>query len=274
MGFDKEKRIHQRISTDLGSIIQVRGKDGTDWKESTIVTSISRAGAGFDLSRECVIGRLVAMALPMPAELRAYDHDEELYSVYGIVQHCTPVRIDGVDRFHIGVGFVGKEMPESYAANPEQNYRITGSLPDGLWTIAEIEKEFVRRRETRFASEFNVSLALLKPERRKVERETTVSRNVSASGLGVASDLEAVVGDRVKVTCKSVDFYSMAIVRNRSFPPNGKPTLHLQFVDKTFPLEKLLLKSEKPAPDKRPEAQTGIELFDPTYQFQDVEVAD
>ena len=61
--------------------------------------------------------------MPLPANLRSYDQDKELYRVWGLVQHCNEVKTEDADGFQVGVAFVGKNPPESYAIDPATNYR-------------------------------------------------------------------------------------------------------------------------------------------------------
>ena len=76
-----DPRIESRIFSDLAAIIQVTEKNGHTWKELADISTVSRNGAGFTLSRPCVVGRLINIVLPLPPELRAYDVNEELYPV-------------------------------------------------------------------------------------------------------------------------------------------------------------------------------------------------
>ena len=73
-----ENRRVPRVSTELKTIVQVKESLEESWKEITAVTTVSRNGAGFTLSRKCEVGRLVSLVLPMPDELRAYNRSEEL----------------------------------------------------------------------------------------------------------------------------------------------------------------------------------------------------
>src|SRR5688572_1434847 len=111
-----DPRIEFRANADLSAVIQVREKDQT-WKEIVKISTVSRNGAGFSMSRPCVVGRLITLVLPLPREYRAYDHEKDLYPVMAIVQHCNESM--GEEKvFNLGVGFVGKSIPESFKADP------------------------------------------------------------------------------------------------------------------------------------------------------------
>jgi len=242
-----DERRADRVSTELKTIVQVKEGDGETWKEVTRVTTVSRNGAGFSMSRPVTVGRIVTLVMPLAPELRAYDTNTELYPVLGIVQYCNAGMVDGKDVHHVGVGFIGKNVPESFKSDPRQSYRITGMGKDGLWTIAEADTAFKARRHPRFWLAVDVTLTVIRKENRTVDKEDTVTQNVAASGLSVLSSLEAEVGDKVKVAFRSLDFFAVAIVRNRKQKKDQMPTLHLEFVDALFPVDKLITVPEHPS---------------------------
>jgi hypothetical protein len=73
-----------------------------------------------------------------------------------------------------------------------------------------------------------------------IAREDTFTKNISGGGVSVACSLMAGVGDKVKFACKEIDFYAVALVRNRKVGANEGPTLHLQFIDTELPVEKVI----------------------------------
>lgn len=262
-----DRRSSNRKTTEIKAIVQVKSSDGSSWKEITKLTTVSRSGASFLLARDCTVGRLITLVVPMPTDLRAYDHDEKLYAILAIVQHSTVVPAVDSDTYHIGVGFIGNRIPASYTVNPEQNYRLTGASRDGLWTVTEVEKRFITRREPRFPYAADVSLSLLKKSEKTVQRETTVTRDISCSGVSVESDLDADIGDRIKVACKAVDFYSMATVRNHLQRSDGKHTIHLEFDDSKFPIDKITAERRHDEPH-----QKGFQALLTNDEYTEVEV--
>ena len=236
---EPEYRKVERASTELRTIVQVRESEEVSWKEITSVTTVSRSGAGFNLSRACAVGRLITLVMPMPTELRAYDHNETLYPVMGLVQYCNETTIEDQTVYHVGVGFVGKQKPESFKADPRQNYRICGMKKDGLWQVTESDTQFKPRKSPRYWLAVDVVISLLKKEKDSIAKEKTVTKNISASGLSVLCSLDAKVGDRVKVASKEHDFYAIAVVRNRKEVDDQPPTLHLEFIDAKFPMKKI-----------------------------------
>lgn len=234
-----ETRKDIRIVTELESMVHGFDEDDEAWKEFTTVLNISKSGAGFSLPRPCRVGRLVKLTTPMPSELRAFDHTEKLYTVVGLVQYCQPIESQDGDLYNIGVAFVGRNFPESYFADPAQSYRIDGTDAAGMWTVTEAEREFATRRHARFRSQLKVTISLIKKHRSSAStREETITHDISATGACVFCSLDAQVGERVKFGNKAHNFYAIAVVRNRG-RRNNRPTLHLEFIDATYPLKKL-----------------------------------
>ena len=234
-----ENRQAARVPVELKTVVQVKESDEETWKEVITVTTISRSGASFMLSRPCAVAKLVALVLPMPPELRAYDHHAEVYPVMGLVQYCNESTVDDVTKYHVGVAFIGKQVPDSYKADPRQSYMISGMDAEGLWRITEAESTFKTRGHSRFWLAIDVSLTLIGKEKGNTVKEDAVTQNVSARGASVKCSLQAVAGDKVKFACKALDFYAIALVRNRKQPADAPATLHLEFIDDQFPIDKI-----------------------------------
>jgi hypothetical protein len=235
-----ESRNAQRQKSALKTLVKVRESDNEIWKEVTDVTTVSKNGAGFDLTRPCAVGRLITLVLPMPRELRVYDHEEKLYPVMGLVQYCNEGQENGEPVYHVGVGFIGKIVPGSFRINPLQSYRITGMSSEGLWTVTEVETPFTVRRDPRFWVSIDVSVTVLQKEKRTSKKENAVTQNIGAGGAAVVCELEAQPGDMVKFGCKAFDFFTMATVRMRKERKNLPPTLHLEFIENRFPVDKIV----------------------------------
>lgn len=221
----------------------VKGKEGDEnWKDVAEVVSVSASGAGFYIDRECRVGGLVSLLLPMETELRFYDKDAELYRVWGLVQHCSKrTNEDGEVNYHVGVAFTGKHPPESYRTDPMQNYRICGMGQDGLWRIEEAKAPFKTRQHMRYWKAFDVYLALADGNRTTATGERTTTENISKSGAAVISTLDVNVGDRVKFISEQYDFSGLAVICNRQVGEDKRTRLHLQFVGNSFPIETLKL---------------------------------
>ena len=233
-------RSIDRASTSLKAIIQIRESHTNAWKEVSRVTSASGNGLGLTLSRPYPVGRLVNLVLPMPRELRAYDREEDLYQINGIIQYCNSGLADGRNVYHIGIGLIGKDVPESFESDPQQNYRISGMTKSGFWAITEAATEFKVRKNLRYWLTIPVTLALIHREDEGMQREETFTKNVSSSGVAVSSRLNARVGDRLRFACSSLDFHAIAVVRNRGEDVGSFTTLNLEFDGHQFPMERVM----------------------------------
>ena len=236
-----EKRKSSRHQTKISSVILFRESEDEGWEEITEITTASRNGAGFTVSRECQVGRLVSLMMQMPRELRLYDHDEEVYLMLGIVQNCYETTLNEMPCFHVGVAFIGKQIPDSFIENPMQCYRILGMTPEGLWESVESAKQFKPRKQSRFWRRFNVTVARRDWEKRTRTKVDVVSRDISAGGMSVWGPLDAHIGEKVKISCPEHDFYAIAIVRNRTEneADENKSSVHFEFLGTEFPMEKI-----------------------------------
>lgn len=233
------KKVTQ-IPSPPRSSVYVKESAESSWSEAIDVTVMSRFGAGFDLSRECRVGSLILLDIALPAEFRAFDQDKELYSVVALVQHCDERVIGNKRVYHISVMFVGKNFPDSYRADPQQAYRLSGSAGHGLWNISECSNHYKSRRYPRFGLKLEVEIGLIQRDKRAVIKEQTVTRDICAAGVSVISTLDAKVGDKVKFACPQIDFYAIAIIVKRRTLFGIQDTLHLKFVDDKFPIKRVL----------------------------------
>ena len=181
----------------------------------------------------------MSLMLPMPREMRLYDLDDQIYQIVGIVQYCHASAAGGPAIYDVGLGFVGKNVPETYNADPMQSYRASGTSTDGLWRIVAVNSEFKTREAARLSIPLNVTISYTNRLTHVADKQPTQARDISATGASVVCWLGADIGDRVKFACDEYNFYAFAIVRGRKEHYNGPPTLHLEFVDARFPVEKL-----------------------------------
>jgi hypothetical protein len=222
---------------DVALIVKGFDQDGNSWKEIADLLTHTSAGATFYMPRKSQVGRLVSMMLPLPAHLRLFDHDKEYYRVWGLVQHCQKAKLDEDDSYHLGVAFIGKTPPESYDANPEQNYCISGMNEDGFWTVTKSESDYKARKDMRYWESIGLYLALINEKKETINGERTTTENISRSGAAVFSKLDLNAGDRVKFISEAYDFSGLAVVCNKKLGKDGKTRLHLNFVENSFPIE-------------------------------------
>src|SRR4051812_14090657 len=121
MAMSKErnwKRIRDRLALQLP--VRVRGRESVDheWMEITRLMNVTPFGAGFMLKRPTEKGRLLHMTIPMPRQLRVFDHVEDQYRIWAIVRYMKPDVSERGIGFIVGVAFIGKRAPDSYEKEP------------------------------------------------------------------------------------------------------------------------------------------------------------
>lgn len=248
-----DRRLSKRSSLLVSADVKAKESKDSFWKETTELISVSRMGAGFYLENKCEVGRLISLMIPMPTQLRCYDFEKELYRVWGLVQHCSQISSgDTGARYHVGVAFAGKDSPQSYNENPMQSYRISGMNENGTWRIVEAKTDFVIRRHPRHWVSFPALLSAFDENDKLMMDENARTENVSLSGAAVFSNININIGDSVTFDSIEHNFSSLAVVRNRQAPESEheQAKLHLEFINDTFPVEKLLLAQETEAFDE------------------------
>ncbi len=114
------KRIRERLELKLPIRVRCREAVGVEWTEITRLIDVTPFGAGFTLKRPIEKGRLLHMTIPMPRQLRVFDHVEDQYRVWALVRYVKPAAAPGnnIPLFEVGVAFIGKHPPRSYEENP------------------------------------------------------------------------------------------------------------------------------------------------------------
>ena len=79
------KRIRERLALPLPVRVRCRESPDFEWIEMTRLMNVTPFGAGFTLRRPTEKGRLLHMTIPMPRQLRVFDHVEDQYRVWAIV---------------------------------------------------------------------------------------------------------------------------------------------------------------------------------------------
>ncbi|PYS89078.1 MAG: hypothetical protein DMF62_08255 [Acidobacteria bacterium] len=237
--------IENSESESIIAVVSGVSADGEDWKEDAEVLNYASNGFGFYLDRECGVGNLVSITMQMPPHLRCYDHDEEFYRVWGIIQNCSAISGDGSHLYQIAAAFIGREPPDSYGEDPLQNYRICGVTGEGLWKVTESNSKFVQRQELRYWHKVELYLVLVGEKRGTLGGERILTENVSKTGAALITNLQLNVTDRIKLISEEFDFSSHATVCNVESLDDGKMRAHLKFIDGQFPVEKLRTERRK-----------------------------
>lgn len=81
------KRIRERLPLHLP--VRVRGRETPtfEWNEITRLINVTPFGAAFQLKHPTEKGRLLHMTIPMPRQLRVFDHVEDQYRVWAVVRY-------------------------------------------------------------------------------------------------------------------------------------------------------------------------------------------
>ena len=238
----KERRARERLKLALPARVQVREDAETEWTEMTRLHDLTPFGVSFSLTRLVDVGRLVRLTLPMPRQLRCFDHVEDQYRVYALVRF---MRVDfpagaSEPSVKLGVAFIGKRAPDSYQLDPKRRYEVFEPEADGgLWKLLEpspIVGQTVKK-ETRLNMPVEVTVELYDERWNITAREETVTENISRRGAAVYTSLRAERGSFVRLTSARYKTSAFAVVRAHRTGSDGIPRLHVEFMDQEWPLE-------------------------------------
>ena len=236
------KRIRERLELKLPVRVRCRETADMDWSEVTRLIDVTPFGAGFTLKRPIEKGRLLHMTIPMPRQLRVFDHVEDQYKVWALVRYVRPVEAaEGKPhQFEVGVAFVGKQAPRSYEANPSQRYDVGLSNPGQLdkieeWVPTELDSTD-KRSGTRHNIPVDMLIEILNPEGEVEASEHTVTENISPRGAAIYTTLSLPVGRFIRLSSKQFKLSVYAAVRGSSMGPAGIPRIHVEFIDREWPL--------------------------------------
>ena len=209
--------------------------------EAHVAPARAELGARFALSHPTERGRLLHLTLPMPRQLRCFDHIEDQYRVWALIcRIASRPEPGGETRFEVGVAFTGKHPPQSYVKDPSTLYVAESvSAEDNLWRLKEVEKKQASQRseQTRLQMALNVLVELFDTEGRVTASEQTVTENISRRGAAVWTTLQVERGRFVRLTSAETGLSAVAAVRAARTGADGIPRLHLEFIDRQWPLE-------------------------------------
>jgi len=241
----KSKRLRERIGLKLP--VRVHGRDSIndEWTEMSRLVDVTPFGARLSLKRPTETGRLIHLTLAMPPKLRCFDHIENQYRVWSLVRNVKMLEPGAGALVEIGVAFVGKHPPRSFAGDPTRRYEIAPSnLGAGLWSVKEESDDVIsqvlvtdKRKESRHTIPVGVLIEVFGANGEISQSENTVTENISQQGAAVFTTLDVTPGHFVKVTSEQYAITRLATVRGRRAGPDGIPRLHLEFVGSEWPLE-------------------------------------
>jgi hypothetical protein len=231
------KRIRERMELHLPVRVRCREAVDFEWTEVTRLTNVTPFGAGFPLKRPTEKGRLLHMTIPMPRQLRVFDHVEDQYRIWAVVRYLKPFTSDGQTLFQIGVAFIGKRPPASYEKEPWKRYDITHGNFQAAATADELLTPFADRRSfTRHNIPVDMRVEVVDPNGKVTQSELTVTENISTNGATLFTTLEIPLGRFIRVTSDLQGVTAYAAIRSRSTGADGVPRIHVEFIDKEWPL--------------------------------------
>lgn len=246
-GVDKENRRIQRISLPLPARVEVRVDKAVSWNEITRLSDLSAFGAGFSLKRPIKRGRIVLMTLPMPRQLRSFDYSEPQYKIWGLVRRCLSIgKSSTTPEYSIGVAFIGKAPPHDYLDHPSRLYDISHRESEGGGFFHLVDADLMAtdehlpsdlRKQTRFHIPEALKLERVDEIGNVIETETTVTENISLGGASVFTTMSVEKGVFLRVTSERFNVTILSVVRGFRVGPDNIPRVHVEFIDRFFPLE-------------------------------------
>ncbi len=233
------KRIRERLALHLP--VRIQGRESADfaWTEITRLNNVTPFGAGFTIKRPTEKGRLLYMTIPMPRQLRVFDHVEDQYRVWAIVRYMKARTSNKVTTFDVGVAFIGKRPPDSYEKEPWTRYDVstTGfqALASGDGIVMPLPAED-QRAHTRHNIAVDMKVEVVDEAGAVIGTEQTVTENISSRGATLFTTLEIPQGRFIRLTSEQYGITAHAAIRTRSTGVDGVPRIHIEFIDKEWPL--------------------------------------
>ncbi len=233
------KRIRDRLALQLPVRVHCRETPDFEWTEMTRLMNVTPFGAGFTLKRPTEKGRLLHMTIPMPRQLRVFDHVEDQYRVWAIVRYLRPQTNEQGISFIIGVAFIGKRPPDSYYQDPGRRYEVSANVFDSLPGAVDVLTALTdadHRIHTRHHIAVDMRLELINENGAIVETEQTVTEDISSRGATLFTTLNLEAGRFVRLTSEQYGIVAHAAIRSQSIGADGVGRLHVEFIDKEWPL--------------------------------------
>ncbi|HSS20738.1 MAG TPA: PilZ domain-containing protein [Pyrinomonadaceae bacterium] len=235
------QRIRERLELKLPVRVRCREAAELEWTEITRLIDVTPFGAGFTLKRPVEKGRLLHMTIPMPRQLRVFDHVEDQYRVWALVRHVKQkTAAEGTLLFEVGVAFIGKNPPRSYFEDPSKRFEVGKTKPGELAKIQELAPAELpisdKRAHTRHNIPTDVLIETFSENGKVEESERTVTENISSKGAAIYTSLNLPIGRLIRLSSEQYKVSVYAAVRGSSMGPAGVPRIHVEFVDGEWPL--------------------------------------
>lgn len=233
------KRIRERLALHLPVRVQGRDTPTFEWTEITRLANVTPFGAGFTLKHPTERGRLLYMTIPMPRQLRVFDYVEDQYRIWAIVRYMKTAIVDDQTIFNVGVAFIGKRAPASYETEPWKRYDINANVFQALTKAEDILMPFTsadQRVYTRHNIAVDMRIEMIDPDGNVTESEHTVTEDISSKGATLFTTLQIPQGRFIRLRSEQYGVTAHAAIRSRSTGANGVPRIHVEFIDREWPL--------------------------------------
>ena len=233
------KRIRERLALHLPVRVQGRETPTFEWTEVTRLTNVTPFGAGFTLKHPTEKGRLLFMTIPMPRQLRVFDHVEDQYRVWAIVRYMEATISNNRTVFNVGVAFIGKRPPASYEKEPWKRYDINTTVFEALSRAEEMLTPFTsedQRAHTRHNIACDMRLEILDLNGEITDTEHTVTEDISTKGATLFTTLQIPQGRFIRLISEQYGITAHAAIRSRSTGADGIARIHVEFIDREWPL--------------------------------------
>lgn len=240
--------MRERLELSLPVRVQCRETLEREWVEMSRLLDVTPFGARFIITRPTERGRLLHLTLPMPRQLRCFDHVEQQYRIWALVRNVKSIKPEGEtrQRYEVGVAFIGKRPPASFEKDPTRRYDVAATPGEaGLWALHEMAEGEAQARapsrddrvDTRHQMALDVTVEVMDADGEVEMKEVTVTENISRRGAAVFTTLQVDRGRFVRLTSSQYNISVIAAVRGRRLGMDGIPRLHLEFIDRQWPLE-------------------------------------
>jgi hypothetical protein len=236
------KRIRERLELKLPVRVHCRETPDFEWVEITRLFDVTPFGAGFTLKHPIEKGRLLHMTIPMPRQLRVFDHVEDQYKVWALVRYMRPLSpaADKAPAFEVGVAFVGKRPPKSYEEDPSKRYEIARTATETVLVEdtdqVEASPSASQRTYTRHSIPVDILMEILDEKGVVAQSENTVTEDISLRGATLFTSLEIPKGRFVRLHSQQYNLTVFAAVRSSSKGADGIGRIHVEFIDREWPL--------------------------------------
>ena len=210
------------------------------------LVDVTPFGARLRLKRPTEVGRLLLLTMAMPRQLRCFDHIEDQYRVWSLVRNIRFLDLNKEmgPLVEIGVAFVGKRPPKSFAVDPSQHYEIAKTSTEaGFWAVTEESTELLsevtitdKRKESRHSIPIEVLIEVFNQKSELSLKEKSVTENISRFGAAIFTSLDVSPGRFVKLSSEQYGASVLAVVRSRRAGADGILRLHLEFIGSEWPL--------------------------------------